>query len=58
MELFHCGFRPWFVRMISRICNTTNNTMDDGRKEALEEAQHRDEVLVVNEFDFPFLRWG
>ncbi len=30
--------------------------MDDGRRKALEEAQHRDEVLVVNEFDFPF--WG
>jgi hypothetical protein len=43
--------------MISRICNTTNNIMDDGRREALEEAQHPN-VLVVNEFNFPFSRWS
>jgi hypothetical protein len=44
--------------MIFKKWNTTNNVMDDGRREALEEAQHQDEVLVVNEFDFLFPKRG
>jgi hypothetical protein len=32
--------------------------MDPIRREDLEEAQHRDEVLVISEFDFPFSRFN
>ncbi len=32
--------------------------MDQIRVKYLEEAQHRDEILVVREFDFPFPRFN
>jgi hypothetical protein len=31
--------------------------MDPNRREDLEEAQHRDEVLAISELDFPFSRF-
>ncbi len=31
--------------------------MDQNRKEDLKEAQHRDEIQAMSEFDFPFLRF-
>jgi hypothetical protein len=35
-------------------CQDTCQTMDHKRKDYLGEAQHRDEILVVIEFDSPF----
>jgi hypothetical protein len=31
--------------------------MDPNRREDLEEVQHRDEVLAISEFDFPFSKF-
>jgi hypothetical protein len=37
--------------------STNNNTMDQSRRKDLEEAQHKDEIQVISEYNFPFPRF-
>ncbi len=40
--------------MVYNEWHTKNNTMDRNKMEELNVAQHKDEVLALSEFDFPF----